>query len=82
MVNGLYRHVRNPIYLSVLAIFLGYVLWHPSRAILFCPLIVAISSHLFVILYEEPHLRKTFGAAYEQYCKSVPRWIPHRKHNG
>jgi len=82
VVNGLYRHVRNPIYLSVLAIFLGYVLWHPSRAILFCPLIVAVSSHLFVILYEEPHLPKTFGAAYEQYCKSVPRWIPHRKHNG
>jgi len=76
VVNGLYRYVRNPIYLGVLAVFMGYVLWHPSRAILLCPVLVAVSSHLFVIFYEEPHLRKTFGAAYEQYCKSVPRWNP------
>jgi protein-S-isoprenylcysteine O-methyltransferase Ste14 len=76
VVSGLYRFVRNPIYLGVLAIFAGYVLWHPSRAILLCPLIVAISSHLFVIFYEEPHLRKTFGAKYQAYCQSIPRWIP------
>jgi protein-S-isoprenylcysteine O-methyltransferase Ste14 len=79
VVNGLYRTVRNPIYLGVLAIFAGYVLWHPSRAILLCPLIVAVSSHLFVVFYEEPHLSKTFGAAYKEYCKSVPRWLPRIK---
>jgi protein-S-isoprenylcysteine O-methyltransferase Ste14 len=76
VVSGLYRYVRNPIYLGVLAVFVGYVLWHPSRALLLCPLLVAVSSHLFVIFYEEPHLRKTFGPAYDAYCKSVPRWIP------
>ncbi len=76
VVSGLYRYVRNPIYLGVLAVFAGYVLWHPSPAILLCPLIVAISSHLFVTLYEEPHLRKTFGAEYDEYFKAVPRWIP------
>ena len=65
--------------LGVVAVFLGYVLWHPSRALLLCPLIVAVSSHLFVIFYEEPHLRKTFGAAYEEYCACVPRWLPHFK---
>jgi protein-S-isoprenylcysteine O-methyltransferase Ste14 len=79
VVNGLYLFVRNPIYLGVVAVFLGYVLWHPSRALLLCPVIVAVSSHLFVIFYEEPHLRKTFGAAYEEYCQSVPRWLPHFK---
>jgi protein-S-isoprenylcysteine O-methyltransferase Ste14 len=79
VVSGLYQYVRNPIYLGVLAIFMGYVLWHPSRAILLCPLLVAVSSHLFVIFYEEPHLLKSFGAAYEEYCKSVPRWIPYLK---
>ena len=76
VVNGLYRYVRNPIYLGVLAVFMGYVLWHPSRAILLCPVLVAVSSHLFVIFYEEPHLRKTFGEAYDAYCKAVPRWNP------
>ena len=79
VVSGLYRYVRNPIYLGVLAVFVGYVLWHPSRAILLCPVLVAVSSHLFVIFYEEPHLRKTFGAAYKEYCQSVPRWIPRFK---
>jgi protein-S-isoprenylcysteine O-methyltransferase Ste14 len=76
VVTGLYRHIRNPIYVGVVIILLGHVLWHPSRSILWMPLIVAVASHLFVTLYEEPHLRKTFGAAYEQYCQQVPRWIP------
>ncbi len=79
VTSGLYRFVRNPIYLGVLAAFVGYVLWHPSRAILLCPVLVAVSSHLFVIFYEEPHLRKTFGGTYEEYCQSVPRWIPRFK---
>src|SRR5512136_2511301 len=76
VVRGLYRYVRNPIYAGVIIFLLGHVLWHPSPSILWMPLIVAISSHLFVILYEEPQLRRRFGAAYETYCKSVPRWIP------
>jgi protein-S-isoprenylcysteine O-methyltransferase Ste14 len=75
-VSGLYRYVRNPIYLGVLAVLLGYVLWHPSLSILWMPVLVAISSYLFVFFYEEPQLRKTFGRDYEDYCKAVPRWIP------
>jgi protein-S-isoprenylcysteine O-methyltransferase Ste14 len=43
------------------------------------PFIVVVSAHLFVILYEEPHLRKTFGMAYLEYCRKVPRWIPKMK---
>jgi protein-S-isoprenylcysteine O-methyltransferase Ste14 len=76
VVSGLYRFVRNPIYIGVVIFLLGHVLWHPSRSILWMPLIVAVASHLFVTLYEEPHLRKTFGAAYALYCQQVPRWIP------
>jgi protein-S-isoprenylcysteine O-methyltransferase Ste14 len=76
VVSGLYRYVRNPIYLGVLAVLLGYVLWHPSLSILWMPVLVAISSHLFVFFYEEPQLRKTFGTDYEDYCRAVPRWIP------
>jgi protein-S-isoprenylcysteine O-methyltransferase Ste14 len=81
VVSGLYRHVRNPIYISVVVFLLGHVFWHPSRSILWMPVIVAVCSHLFVTLYEEPHLHKTFGAAYEQYCREVPRWIPRLKHH-
>lgn len=82
VVGGLYRFVRNPIYIGVVIFLLGHVFWHPSRSILWMPLLVAVSSHLFVILYEEPHLRKTFGAAYEDYCQSVPRWIPRMAKRG
>jgi protein-S-isoprenylcysteine O-methyltransferase Ste14 len=76
VVRGFYSFVRNPIYLSVISIFIGYIFWHPSRAILLCLPIAAVSSHLFVICYEEPHLHKIFGDTYVQYCRSVPRWIP------
>ncbi|MGA2489495.1 MAG: isoprenylcysteine carboxylmethyltransferase family protein [Anaerolineales bacterium] len=79
VVSGLYRFVRNPIYVGVIIFLIGYVLWHPSRSILGMPVIVAICSHLFVTLYEEPHLRKTFGVTYEEYCRLVPRWIPRLK---
>ncbi len=76
VVNGLYRTIRNPIYMGVVLFLLGTMLWHPSQAILLMPVLVAVSSHLFVIFYEEPHLRRTFGPAYDEYCKAVPRWIP------
>jgi protein-S-isoprenylcysteine O-methyltransferase Ste14 len=76
VVSGLYQYVRNPIYISVVIFLLGYVLWYPTLSILLMPALVALSSHLFVIFYEEPHLRKTFGTTYEDYCKSVPRWLP------
>jgi protein-S-isoprenylcysteine O-methyltransferase Ste14 len=76
VTSGLYRIVRNPIYVCVVIFLIGHVLWHPARSILWMPVIVAVSSHLFVTLYEEPHLRKTFGAKYDAYCSSVPRWLP------
>lgn len=76
VVSGLYRFTRNPIYVGVVLFLLGHGFWVPTRAILLMPLLVAVSSHLFVIFYEEPHLQKTFGAAYVAYCQSVPRWIP------
>jgi len=38
--------------------------------------VVALGVHLFVVFYEEPTLRKKFGADYEQYCRNVDRWWP------
>lgn len=76
MTSGLNVLLRNPIYAGVVIFLLGFVFWHPAPSILLMPVLVAVSAYLFVILYEEPHLRKTFGADYEQYCSRVPRWLP------
>jgi len=79
VVSGLYRFVRNPMYGGGLLVLFGHVLWFPSLSLLVCPINFFVSFHLFVVLYEERTLRKTFGAAYDAYCRSVPRWIPRRR---
>jgi protein-S-isoprenylcysteine O-methyltransferase Ste14 len=43
--------------------------------ILYCPLFI-LAFHILIVIFEEPVLKRTFGTAYEQYCRSVPRWIP------
>jgi protein-S-isoprenylcysteine O-methyltransferase Ste14 len=76
VVTGLYRYVRNPIYVGVLSIFLGHFLWFGYWALLIYTVFAFIGVHFFVVLYEEPTLKRKFGAAYEEYLKRVPRWIP------
>jgi protein-S-isoprenylcysteine O-methyltransferase Ste14 len=73
---GLYRFVRNPMYVSGIVALLGWILWSPSLPMIAMPVVFFFAAHSFVILYEEPTLRKKFSAAYEDYCKRVPRWIP------
>jgi protein-S-isoprenylcysteine O-methyltransferase Ste14 len=76
VVTGPYRYVRNPIYVGVVFIFLGHFLWFGYWALLIYPALAFIGVHFFVILYEEPTLKRRFGTSYEEYLKSVPRWIP------
>jgi len=76
VVTGFYRYVRNPIYVGVLSIFLGHFLWFGYWALLIYTVFAFIGVHYFVVLYEEPTLKRNFGAAYEEYLKRVPRWIP------
>lgn len=76
MVRGLYRYVRNPMYLSVTLIVLGEVLLTRSRALLVYWVIWFAAVNLFVIGYEEPNLRRRFGESYERYTRRVGRWIP------
>jgi protein-S-isoprenylcysteine O-methyltransferase Ste14 len=76
VIRGLYRYVRNPMYLSVALVLTGELLLAPSRDFLLFALAWFGSANLFVIAYEEPALRARFGAAYEQYRKQVPRWLP------
>lgn len=76
VVTGFYRYVRNPIYVGVLLIFLGHFLWFGYWALLIYTVLAFIGVHVFVVLYEEPTLKRKFGATFEAYLQKVPRWIP------
>ena len=76
VVRGLYRYVRNPMYLSVTILVLGEVLLTHSGALALYWAIWFVAVNLFVIGYEEPTLRRSFGAEYEAYTQRVGRWIP------
>ena len=76
VVTGLYRYVRNPMYVGVAAAILGQGLLFGNVQVLEYGALVWLLFHLFVLLYEEPTLRHTYGAEYEAFCFAVPRWIP------
>ena len=76
VATGFYRYVRNPMYVGVLAIITGHFLWFGYWNLLIYVVIVFLAFHTFVTYYEEPNLKRKFGAAYEDYLKRVPRWIP------
>jgi protein-S-isoprenylcysteine O-methyltransferase Ste14 len=76
VVTGLYRYVRNPMYVTVVITILGQGLILGNLRLLEYGAVVWLPAHLFVLLYEEPTLRATFGWEYQSYCAEVPRWIP------
>jgi protein-S-isoprenylcysteine O-methyltransferase Ste14 len=76
IVRGLYRYTRNPIYVGVLAVQLGWTLMFRGIGLVIYTISVAVCFHLFVVLYEEPHLRREFGAEYSDYYARVGRWLP------
>ncbi|AZO74279.1 MULTISPECIES: isoprenylcysteine carboxylmethyltransferase family protein [unclassified Mesorhizobium] len=76
VVGGIYRHVRNPMYVAVLSIILGQVLIFSSWAVLVYGLIAAAAMISFVKAYEEPTLARRYGAEYETYRRAVPGWLP------
>ena len=76
VVQGLYRYVRNPMYLSVSTIVLGEALLARSRGLVVYWAIFFVIVNLFVRLYEEPTLRWQFGESYERYQRQVGRWLP------
>lgn len=78
VVTGLYRYVRNPMYVGVLLVMLGEALFFGSLPFLEYTAIWLAFVHLSVLVYEEPNLRRKFGESYEHYCASVRRWIPGR----
>ena len=78
--HGPYRFVRNPMYIGGVAMLLGLGLYLTSISIALYALGAFLLIHTFVVFAEEPGLRKRFGQEYEDYCKSVPRWIPRFSH--
>lgn len=76
VVQGLYRYVRNPMYLSVSLILLGEAALAGSGDLIRYWIVWFLAANLFVLGYEEPRLRRRFGAEYERYAGAVGRWIP------
>jgi protein-S-isoprenylcysteine O-methyltransferase Ste14 len=76
VVAGLYRVVRNPMYVGVVSIVLGEALLWRSWTLLAWAATLLAGFHLRVVTYEEPTLRRLFGDAFTRYCAAVPRWLP------
>jgi protein-S-isoprenylcysteine O-methyltransferase Ste14 len=76
VVTGSYRFVRNPMYVGVVSLILGQALFFGDIRIFIYGLCGWLVTHLFVLTYEEPTLRRSFANEYSDFCANVPRWIP------
>jgi protein-S-isoprenylcysteine O-methyltransferase Ste14 len=79
VIRGPYRFVRNPMYIGAGTALAGAALFYVSPALLGFTALFFIITHLFVVIYEEPALRRTFGAEYDEYRKKAGRWFPRLK---
>ncbi|MGD1107967.1 MAG: isoprenylcysteine carboxylmethyltransferase family protein [Terracidiphilus sp.] len=76
VVRGPYRFVRNPMYIGAALAVAGAALFYRSVALAAFVAGFLLVTHLFVVLYEEPTLRRLFGPDYQAYCQRVHRWFP------
>jgi protein-S-isoprenylcysteine O-methyltransferase Ste14 len=76
VVTGLYRYVRNPMYVAVIAVILGQAVLLGDVRLIGYGAFFWLACHLFVVAYEEPTLEQTFGLEYASYRANVPRWVP------
>lgn len=75
VAGGLYRYSRNPMYLGMLSAVFGQAMLFASPRIVEYGCVAFVFFHVAIIFIEEPHLRATRGASYEQFCRDVPRWL-------
>src|SRR4026207_444063 len=80
VVRGLYRYTRNPMYVGVLTVILGWAVLFQAAAVGLYGVIVGSGFHLFIVLYEERQLQQEFGGEYEDYRRRVSRWVPRLRH--
>lgn len=76
VVEGPYRVVRNPMYWAVALVMFGEAAVFRSLLMAEWAAALLVAASLFVLLVEEPSLKKKFGEEYEAYCRNVPRWFP------
>jgi protein-S-isoprenylcysteine O-methyltransferase Ste14 len=76
VASGLHRYVRNPMYIAVLLVVAGEAVLYHSWAVARYAAFLFLAFHLFVLLYEEPTLRRQFGNSYVEYCARTRRWLP------
>jgi protein-S-isoprenylcysteine O-methyltransferase Ste14 len=76
VTTALHRYVRNPMYIGVFGVLLGEMVTFRSVVLLEYGAFFCLAVQLFVLFYEEPTLRRQFGESYEEYRRTVPRWIP------
>jgi protein-S-isoprenylcysteine O-methyltransferase Ste14 len=76
VVRGLYHYTRNPMYVGVLTVILGWATLFQSAYLLLYALGVGCAFHSFIVFYEERHLAREFGAEYAAYRRRVGRWLP------
>ena len=76
VLTGLYRYVRNPMYVAVVSVIVGQGLVLGNLRVLEYAAAVWAAFHLFVLVYEEPTLRSTYGTEYDGFCAHVRRWLP------
>jgi protein-S-isoprenylcysteine O-methyltransferase Ste14 len=79
VVGGLYRYVRNPMYLAVIAIILGQAAILGSVSLVIYAAIVWVIVASFVHFYEEPTLSNEYGEQYAAYRRAVRAWLPRAK---
>jgi protein-S-isoprenylcysteine O-methyltransferase Ste14 len=82
VIGGLYRYVRNPMYLAVITAIVGQALLLGRTVLFWYAAAVAVAVVSFVRWYEEPTLRRQFGAAYDEYRAAVPGWWPRLRRPG
>lgn len=73
--KGLYRVTRNPMYIGVAMAVFGQAILYGSADVAWYGAFLLLCFHVVVVFLEEPHLRSERGAAYQEYCKQVPRWL-------
>lgn len=76
VVAGPYRYVRNPMYIGAGMAIAGAALTYRSIALAAYLCLLFLASHLFIVLYEEPTLKRCFGKEYTAYCHATRRWLP------
>jgi len=76
VMAGPYRWVRNPMYMGAGLVLLGAAMFYQSIGLVLYAVAFWSAAHLFVLFYEEPALRRRFGADYEEYTRSRRRWMP------